>query len=507
MKNKLLFTFLMCISIQFSNAQSAGFNQTYIVVNNTYYDLNAATNNPDFNGANLGSFCQGATTGLTFNGAEHNNYKCGGCDITSTRILYNIHLTTSAIGSFVSNNIPFSSDFSNGCGGKDQRWSKTNYSTNLLAGLTPGNYTIEVYSEQNTSCFGTVYASNNSTNYKATFTIKPLPTIASINGDTTICTPASIQFSNTTASGNWRVASTSVGSINASGLFSTNGSTGNTQIQYIVTAANNCVDTSKKTINIFSQPTSTAIVGASSVCVGASINLNNTFAGGVWSSVLGRATINTTGTVKGTSVGTATIKYTINTGSCAGSVTKAIAVNPLPLTPTIAYAAGTINPQKGPAGSFCVGKIFNVAGTPSGGVWSASGIASVTSAGEVTINAIGNGTLTYTVATAAGCTKSRTISGRGSNCASKGINEAGQLKIENDFIMYPNPAKTFIQLTVETVMGAGTIVVTNLYGKQVKIQSLSLGNNFVDIASLSKGIYLVSTITNEGKTTKKLIVE
>ena len=34
-----------------------------------------------------------------------------------------------------------------------------------------------------------------------------------------------------------------------------------------------------------------------------------------------------------------------------------------------------------------------------------------------------------------------------------------------------------------------------------------MGTNTVNIANLSKGMYFVSTITNEGKTTKKLIVE
>lgn len=34
-----------------------------------------------------------------------------------------------------------------------------------------------------------------------------------------------------------------------------------------------------------------------------------------------------------------------------------------------------------------------------------------------------------------------------------------------------------------------------------------MGTNTVDIANLSKGMYFVSMITNEEKTTKKLIVE
>jgi len=57
------------------------------------------------------------------------------------------------------------------------------------------------------------------------------------------------------------------------------------------------------------------------------------------------------------------------------------------------------------------------------------------------------------------------------------------------------------------LVGEGQIIVTDLYGKTVKSQPLSMGNNTVDIANLSKGFYLISTITSEGKTTKKLVVE
>jgi hypothetical protein len=73
--------------------------------------------------------------------------------------------------------------------------------------------------------------------------------------------------------------------------------------------------------------------------------------------------------------------------------------------------------------------------------------------------------------------------------------------------MYPNPAKSFISLSVNTLIGAGSIVVTDLYGKQVKTQALSMGNNTMDIATLAKGMYMVSVITKEGKTTQKLVVE
>jgi hypothetical protein len=93
-------------------------------------------------------------------------------------------------------------------------------------------------------------------------------------------------------------------------------------------------------------------------------------------------------------------------------------------------------------------------------------------------------------------------------CAARGINGATneQQETRNEFTMYPNPAKSFISLNVKTLIGAGSIVVTDLYGKQIKTQSLSLGINTMDVSRLSKGMYFVSTITSEGKTTKKLVV-
>ena len=169
---------IVLIIVVFSTVLSygqAGFNTTYIVLDsygsgNVYYDLQANTANPDFDNSNLGTYCEGSAS-LIFKGAEHNNYKCGGCDITSTSIMYRIYPTGSPSGGFVSNSVGYSSGFSNGCGGEDQQWSNLSYNTNLLSGLSAGNYILEVYSEQSTTCLGTVYANNGGNNFKATFSV------------------------------------------------------------------------------------------------------------------------------------------------------------------------------------------------------------------------------------------------------------------------------------------------------------------------------------------------
>lgn len=171
---KLVFLFLFIFNFGKIYSQSAGFNNTFIILqlnggSVNYYDLNATSANPDFQSSSLGNF--GPNNSLLLKGAEHNVWKCNGCDLTSTRLNYRIYLTASPNGSYSNINIPYSSGANNGCSGQDQIWKSDSNSINLLSGLTiEGNYTIEVFSNASISCSGgTAYASNNGNNYKATF--------------------------------------------------------------------------------------------------------------------------------------------------------------------------------------------------------------------------------------------------------------------------------------------------------------------------------------------------
>jgi Secretion system C-terminal sorting domain/Putative metal-binding motif len=183
LQSTLLPLFFVVFGLQV-NAQTAGFNSTFAVLSinggaNTFYDLQAATANTDFNGANLGNFT--TSNSLILKGAEHNVFKCGGCDLTSTRLYYRVYLTGTTPVAFSNLNIGFSSGGGNGCGGQDQQWSNTGYTTNILSGLAPGKYTFEVYSDASVTCLGgTVFAGNLGANYKANFnfcgpTSGPLP--------------------------------------------------------------------------------------------------------------------------------------------------------------------------------------------------------------------------------------------------------------------------------------------------------------------------------------------
>lgn len=251
-----------------------------------------------------------------------------------------------------------------------------------------------------------------------------------------------------------------------------------------------------------------AITGSNSICVGVPVTLSNAVSGGIWTSTAGRASISFTGVITGTSQGTAIIKYTITSGSCAGSVSKSITVNALPAMPSIAYAPNTPSPQTTSIGgvvSICKNRTFTLLGNPTGGVWSKTGNITISNSGVVnTGNIAGAASITYSV-NSNGCNSSRTINANIVACASKAISSIPS--INNSFTIYPTPTHNVVNIKADKLIGSGTIVVTDLYGKQLKVQPLSLGTNTIDVSRFAKGMYMVTIITEQGKKTEKVVVE
>ena len=378
----------------------------------------------------------------------------------------------------------------------------------------------------NNPCQTSATANSN----EITMTVKQSPAVAQIsNGiatitSATLCTLGSTyKYYDAAPYGTWSSSNPSVASVTGSsqaGVVTANAN-GTATISYNIAATNGCLSTASIVLTLAEQTVPAAISGTNSICVGATTTLSSTApvgTTGVWSTSNDRGVISTTSgsstiyTAK--NAGTwGEVRYTVtNASGCKAFAAYTITVNPTPVVPTITYAPGTtFNPQLGaPTGGFCVGRKFRVAATPNvpAGVWTATGAASIAGTDTVKIDAVGVGSIKYTYTSAAGCVNSRTMNATGYTCAARGLNTVDvQLSTVNGFTMYPNPAKGFINLNIETLIGAGSIVVTDLYGKTVKTQNLSMGANTVNIANLSKGMYFVSTITNEGKTTKKLIVE
>lgn len=162
-------TSLFCLNLK---AQSAGIFETYVILNakatgNTYYDAQADTSNPDFEGANLGTFNNGQS--LVFAGAQIKTYKNGGADVTGTHVYYALYEGSRPVSPTF--NSVAAGFLSNDTNAGDQIWEKSDNLTNLLSGLTNGNYSLEVYFDADTSD-GTKYSNNGGPNYIATFTVE-----------------------------------------------------------------------------------------------------------------------------------------------------------------------------------------------------------------------------------------------------------------------------------------------------------------------------------------------
>lgn len=173
----LVALFVLFSAAQLS-AQNVGIFQTYII-----YDLNGSGNvfragginsdlAPTYDGLNLGT-----PTSLVLNGGEVKTFKNSGGDVFGAEIFYNVHPTGSGPGPFTGIPLPFDTNLPNP---GDQRWQQPLAGVDILSGLSPGNYELEVFWKI-TSNVGDQFDSDFGNNFSATFTVSsaaPVPTLS-----------------------------------------------------------------------------------------------------------------------------------------------------------------------------------------------------------------------------------------------------------------------------------------------------------------------------------------
>lgn len=165
---RVLFLLLM---LQIYVYPEGGYISSYAVLNtgsgNTYYDLSAATGNPDFHNNNLGSYLSSAT--LLLKGAEVNVWENDGHNIAWSRVYYSIYpasgsaTTWNYIGLTLRNQ-----------SGNDEKWDEIGQSINLLSGLSPGDYRIAIYVHTRWEKYQNdleYYLNNSGANYVANFSV------------------------------------------------------------------------------------------------------------------------------------------------------------------------------------------------------------------------------------------------------------------------------------------------------------------------------------------------
>ncbi len=133
----------------------------------------------------LGTFSQNGHK-LIISGGEVKTYRGSGDNVCSATLYYRIYPAGSPGGSFTAINLPFFANCSGGvftdgkgpCSPTDQKWQTVAQNIDIT-GLSLGSYVLDLYFDikgkvnSSTGCDETVYDSNNSNNYSATFTIGP----------------------------------------------------------------------------------------------------------------------------------------------------------------------------------------------------------------------------------------------------------------------------------------------------------------------------------------------
>ena len=152
--------------------QDAGIYQTYTILDNgntEYYHggINNGGTIP-YSGHSFGS-----VTILTLKGGEIKSWKNNGGDVTGAKLYYRIYLSDpmpNPLPDFTELDLPWSENDIDGTGG-NQKWAKTDYSTDVLAGLNASEtYSLEVYWKI-TSNVGDRFDNNTGENFKSTFTV------------------------------------------------------------------------------------------------------------------------------------------------------------------------------------------------------------------------------------------------------------------------------------------------------------------------------------------------
>jgi trimeric autotransporter adhesin len=244
--------------------------------------------------------------------------------------------------------------------------------TGIVTGTSPGTATI-------------TYTSPAGCAVTTVFTVLPLP--SSISGPARLCKGSSITLSDITTGGTWASSNPGVAGIGLSTGVVTGNGAGTAIISY--TAPNSCFITSTITVNPIAP-----ISGAATVCPGGNITLSDIAGGGTWaSSNTAVATINSSSTLSGVSVGTATITYTTSFGCTA---TMVISVNAL-----TAISGAT---------SVCQGTTITLMNATAGGTWSsgATGVATVGASSGIVSGASG-GTASITYTAPGGCFTTTTV--------------------------------------------------------------------------------------------------
>ena len=215
-------------------------------------------------------------------------------------------------------------------------------------------------------------------------TISPAPT--PITGPGSLCQGYSVALTNATSGGTWSSSNILLATVSSTGVVT--GSTTRTGAVIISYTLAGGTITSTLTVN----PNPGFIAGPYATCLGQTVTLSDTTAGGNWTTNNGNIAISGSGAVLGVTgevVGSSTITYTTPATGCYVTYPMAVNPNPTSIFGTLVLCVGAttlLNDTSGISNSY-------TSNTPS--------VATVLNSGVVSGISVGTSTITYTVNT--GC--------------------------------------------------------------------------------------------------------
>jgi hypothetical protein len=366
-------------------------------------------------------------------------------------------------------------------------WSGTSTANSIstTSDVTSGNITVTA----NNTCVSSTAAT-------LTITVNSIPsTPGAISGTSSICSGSSNTYSVTTVPGatsyTWTLPSGWSGTSTANSISTTASSTSGT---ITVTANNTCGSSAVATLPIIvnSIPSTPGLIsGTSSICSGSSNPYSVTAVSGAtsytwtlpsgWS---GTSTTNSISTAASSTSGTITVTANNACGSSTAQ-TLPITVNSLP-TVNLNLTVDTLCLNSSP--------LLMSGGTPSGGIYSGTGVNS----GIFDPTTNGTFTITYTYTDGNICSNTITDNIVVESCL--GIN---QKVINNDIVVYPNPFTNSIFITTNEVYQE--LFIFNTLGSTVFYKQLLQKQNEIDVSELPSGVYYINILNNEKIATTKIV--
>ena len=89
--------------------------------------------------------------------------------------------------------------------------------------------------------------------------------------------------------------------------------------------------------------------------------------------------------------------------------------------------------------------------------------------------------------------------------AAKGTLSVDELKIDNQFVLYPNPVSNILSFKNANDLTVKSLKITNILGKTVYSNVNLEGRNTIDVSKLSSGIYILSIVSENGTQQFKFI--